>query len=232
VLSPWAQKGYVYKDKVCHASILAFTEWRFGLRPMTMRDAGALAENRIFLDAFDFAAQPREPAQLPLPAFDPLSLSADCVGGDFAPELPETPLPGSGSSKSQRLAHEDLFQAGERGLLGFDQRDKAKGRVLDAVRRAQAGNGGPKYVPTGSCPTAVLGESTAQPAAGAKPSAPPAQAQRGSALAATGGDELQRLGVGVAALGGAAGAAALRRRWSQNGDDGKHGEEDRATNRR
>jgi hypothetical protein len=218
VISPWAKKGHVYKDKVCHASVLAFVEWRFGLRPMTMRDAGALAENRIFLDAFDFAAAPRPPANLPVPAFDPLSLSADCLGGDFAPELPETKLPGSGStSKAQRLAHEDLFKAGELGLLGFDERHKAKARVLDAVHRAQAGNGGVRYVAAAACPTTVLGSTTAQPPPGANPP-PPAGGQQGGRLAATGADEVARLGVGAAVLGAGAGAAMLRRRLAPETD--------------
>jgi phospholipase C len=226
VLSPWAKKGYVYKGKVCHASVLAFVEWRFGLRPMTMRDAGALAENRIFLDAFDFKAAPRAPVNLPVPAFDPFSLSVDCLGGDFAPELPETKLPdpskpSTASAKAQRLAHEDLFQAADRGLLGFDDRSKAPRRVLDAVKRAQAGNAGTRYVAAASCPTSVLGQTTSHPSAGGgQPATPPAAGQQPGRLAATGGDEEMRLGLGAAILGGAAAAGALRRRSRDGDDDG------------
>jgi len=215
VISPWAKKGYVYKDKVCHASVLAFVEWRFGLQPMTKRDASALAENRFFLDAFDFTGKPREPVQLPLPAFDPLSLSADCVGGDFVPELPETKVPGvSTQSKAARLAHEDLFKAADLGLLGFDERGKAQARVLDAVRRAQAGNGGKRVSAAAACDASVLGNqvSAAPNSGGSAPSAPGAGAAAPSELPATGSDDVKRLGLGAAALTAAAGATTLHRR--------------------
>jgi hypothetical protein len=219
VISPWAKPGYVYKDKVCHASVLAFVEWRFGLRPMTRRDASALAENRFFLDAFDFAGKPHETVELPLPAFDPLSLSVDCFGGDFAPELPETKLPGSqsSSSKAQRLAHEDLFKAADLGLLGFDRRATAQASVLDAVRRARAGNGGVRVSAATTCDATVLGTSASQPPSGGSPPASPSGAGAPPAqLAATGDNGALRLGVGAAAIGAAAGAAALRRRTRES----------------
>ena len=203
VLSPWVKKRYVYKEKVCHASVLGFAEWRFGLRPMTLRDAGALAENRIFLDAFDFVAQPRPPVDLPVPAFDPASLDLDCFGGNFQPDLPQL--------KPQ--AHDELMQAADAGALGnLDQRDRVRERFLRAVDVAKAGNGGTPYVASASCATVVAGETATRPSPGGSP--PPAADDRRakSRLAATGEDERLRLGLGTAALGGAAGAALLRRR--------------------
>jgi len=55
VVSPYARRGYVDHTPNDHTSILKFIEDRFGLSPLTSRDAAAngLAE------AFDFAAPPR-----------------------------------------------------------------------------------------------------------------------------------------------------------------------------
>jgi phospholipase C len=41
VLSPWAKRGVVNHTRLGHESILKFIEYRFGLRPLTVRDARA-----------------------------------------------------------------------------------------------------------------------------------------------------------------------------------------------
>jgi phospholipase C len=50
VISPWARKGHVESAPLDHTSILRFIEWRWGLAPLSQRDA--LATNLAV--AFDF----------------------------------------------------------------------------------------------------------------------------------------------------------------------------------
>jgi phospholipase C len=61
IVSPYARRGMVAHGQYEHASILKLIEWRFGLAPLTERDAGA----DTFLEAFDFAQPPRAPIALP-----------------------------------------------------------------------------------------------------------------------------------------------------------------------
>jgi len=50
LISPYARKGFVDHTLYDTTSILTFIEWRYGLQPLTDRDAGA---NNL-LAAFDF----------------------------------------------------------------------------------------------------------------------------------------------------------------------------------
>jgi phospholipase C len=50
LISPYARKGFVDHTYYDTTSILKFIEWRYGLEPLTGRDAGA---NNL-LAAFDF----------------------------------------------------------------------------------------------------------------------------------------------------------------------------------
>ena len=61
VVSPYARRGVIGHGQYDHASILKLIEWRYGLAPLTERDAGASA----FLEAFDFSQPPRPPITLP-----------------------------------------------------------------------------------------------------------------------------------------------------------------------
>ena len=55
VISPFARAGYIDSTVNDHTSILKFVESRFGLSPLSTRDAAANG----FLEAFDFAQTPR-----------------------------------------------------------------------------------------------------------------------------------------------------------------------------
>ena len=52
IISPWSPRGAVAKDVYDHTSVLKLIEWRWNLRPLTNRDAGA---NNI-AEALDFDA--------------------------------------------------------------------------------------------------------------------------------------------------------------------------------
>jgi phospholipase C len=52
IVSPWARKGFVDSTPYDHTSILKFIEWRWGVAPLSTRDA--MAWN--LLPAFDFGA--------------------------------------------------------------------------------------------------------------------------------------------------------------------------------
>jgi phospholipase C len=55
-ISPYSRKGYVHQDgPYDHTSILRFLEYRFGLEPLTERDANA----RNIGEVFDYAQAPR-----------------------------------------------------------------------------------------------------------------------------------------------------------------------------
>jgi len=60
LVSPYARRGYVGHETSDFASILAFIEHNWNLRPMATRDAVA----NDLTEAFDFAAPPRDPVLL------------------------------------------------------------------------------------------------------------------------------------------------------------------------
>jgi phospholipase C len=62
IVSPFAKKGYVSHTQYEFSSVLKFIEERFGLAPLTNRDA--LANDTT--DSFDFTQSPRPPLVLPV----------------------------------------------------------------------------------------------------------------------------------------------------------------------
>ncbi len=72
-ISPYARRHYVSHDVQDHTSVLKFIETRFGLPPLTARDASA---DNMF-DLFDFTrASFRTPPVLPTPKIDEKQLAA------------------------------------------------------------------------------------------------------------------------------------------------------------
>ena len=71
LVSPWAQRGYVSHVQYDHTSILSFIAQRFGLPPLSPREAAS----NSFETAFEFDAPPRE-----APAFGLASIPAAPVG--------------------------------------------------------------------------------------------------------------------------------------------------------
>ena len=61
VLSPFARPGHIGHEQYDHSSILKMVEWRFGLEPLSKRDASA----RNLAESFDFA-NPRKAPDLPI----------------------------------------------------------------------------------------------------------------------------------------------------------------------
>ncbi len=57
IISPYAKSAYISHTQYEFSSFLAFTEWLFGLSPLTTRDSKA----NNMLDSFDFNQQPRPP---------------------------------------------------------------------------------------------------------------------------------------------------------------------------
>lgn len=77
-VAPWAKAGAVSHVQFDHTSVLRMIEWRFGLEPLTVRDATA---NNLAL-ALDFTSTRRHVPTFAVPA------------GPFGvPCLPSTPLP-------------------------------------------------------------------------------------------------------------------------------------------
>jgi phospholipase C len=62
MVSPFAQRGAVGHAQYDHTSILKLVEWRFGLAPLTVRDAAAANPAELL----DFSAPNRVPPRLPL----------------------------------------------------------------------------------------------------------------------------------------------------------------------
>ena len=60
IISPYAKSGYVSHTVYDHTSVLKFIETRYGLQPLTSRDAAA----SNMLDSFDFAQAPQVPLLL------------------------------------------------------------------------------------------------------------------------------------------------------------------------
>jgi phospholipase C len=76
VISPMARRGYVAKDVYDHASVLAMIEWRWGLEPLTPRDAAA----RNLAEVLDFTRRDLGSPAYPVPPF----VGLPCAAGGFA----------------------------------------------------------------------------------------------------------------------------------------------------
>lgn len=79
VVAPWAQRGVVSHVVYDHTSVLRAIEWRWGLAPLTVRDATA---NNLF-EVLDFG-HPRRDA--PVFAVPPGPFGAPCQVGGLAAE--------------------------------------------------------------------------------------------------------------------------------------------------
>ncbi len=105
VISPWVRRGHVAHDVYGLESILKMIEYRFGLEPLTARDAKA----RNIAHAFDWRHRPRlEPPALPDP---PQVVSRPCA---LATALP--------SGAEQHHPVMDLVRSGWLERVGFDYR--------------------------------------------------------------------------------------------------------------
>jgi len=80
IISPYAKPGYISSTQYEAASILKFVEERFGLPPLTARDAGA----NDTTDAFDFNQKPLSPLVLK-PRSCPVSAAATVDFGKWFP---------------------------------------------------------------------------------------------------------------------------------------------------
>ncbi len=76
VVSPMARRGYVAKDVYDHASVLAMIEWRWGLKPLTPRDAGA----RNLAEVLDFSRRDLSSPAYAVPPF----VGLPCPAAGFA----------------------------------------------------------------------------------------------------------------------------------------------------
>ncbi len=116
-LSPYLRRGHVDHSVYGFESILKMIEYRFGLKPLTRRDAYA----RNIARAFDWRGKPRTPPELPTPA--------DVVG---------MPCPPGGAEQVQRPKDHDfvaLLKSGYLDALGFEVTGESAFRYPDSIRR-------------------------------------------------------------------------------------------------
>jgi len=78
LVSPWARRGVVSHEIHDHTSFLSFVQWRFGMAPLTSRNAAA----SDFVYAFDFSRMREDIPVLPTPPLD-AHLTALCMAGRF-----------------------------------------------------------------------------------------------------------------------------------------------------
>ena len=78
LISPVARRAFVAHDVFDHTSVLRFIEWRWGLEPLTARDAGA---NNL-ADALDFTRRNRRTTQY---AVTPGPFGAPCPSSEANP---------------------------------------------------------------------------------------------------------------------------------------------------
>lgn len=128
VASPFARRGFVAHPTYDHTSILKMVEWRFGLAPLTVRDAAA----RNMAETFDW-----EHPDTSIPdTFEPYD--ADILVGPICPggqplfpetiELPGLPVPVASSPATIAQAR----AAGHRAFAPHPDRDHDLSRLFEA----------------------------------------------------------------------------------------------------
>jgi phospholipase C len=79
LIAPWAPKGVVSHTQFDHTSVLRFIEWRWGLEPLTVRDATA---NNL-AEVLDFTQKRKRPPPLLMP---PGPYGRPCAPSPFPPD--------------------------------------------------------------------------------------------------------------------------------------------------
>jgi phospholipase C len=121
LVSPYARRGHVDHNIYGFESILKLIRYRYGIPPLTTRDAYA----RNIVRSFDFESKPDfEVPSLPDP---PQVVSSSCQGG--------LPLPGVGLNPLSRPRPKEhdlatLHSSGYLDRLGFDYRPATPGRTF------------------------------------------------------------------------------------------------------
>ena len=83
IAGPWAKRHTVDSTTYEHSSITKFIEWRFGLKPLTPRDAAAA---NPAASMFDFRRPDFSLPHLPIPEFDPVALATSLTGLALLPD--------------------------------------------------------------------------------------------------------------------------------------------------
>ena len=112
LVSPYARRGHVDHNVYGFESILKLIRYRYGIPPLTVRDAYA----RNIVQSFDFESKPNfEVPDLPDP---PQIVGQSCQGGLPVPDPGLQPLPVAQRPKEHDLAA--LYSSGYLERLGFD----------------------------------------------------------------------------------------------------------------
>ena len=124
-ISPYLRRGYVDHGRYGFESILKMIEYRFGLRPLTRRDAYA----KNIARSFDWVSKPRlAPLALPTPAH---VMSAQCSNRPPSPKVNST---GTGEAAApQRPEPHDmtaLLTSGYLDRLGFKYEPATAARIF------------------------------------------------------------------------------------------------------
>ncbi|MGH7858323.1 MAG: alkaline phosphatase family protein, partial [Candidatus Binatia bacterium] len=138
--SPFSRRGCVGTSLYDHTSILKLIEWRFGLLPLTLRDAGAnnLAEVLDFENPIvDLPAE--EPPFVPVHGaglYCSVSQVPEATEGENPLEpVPDAPVPAlavpAGGAGASSQPHPELLALADAGFFGdLDMRERAKLGVL------------------------------------------------------------------------------------------------------
>jgi phospholipase C len=126
LISPWARRG-VAKRVHDHTSALKFIQWRFGLPPLSTRNA---TTNDI-LYAFDFSAPRLDLPDLPRPPIDN-GLTALCLAGKFIGPKDPINYPGGGGMESATAWGEAELSPAARALTNAASRADAADDIPDA----------------------------------------------------------------------------------------------------
>ncbi len=94
LVSPWSRPGHVGHNVYDHTSILKMVEWRFGLKPLTKRDAAArnLAESLDFSKPLPAPTLPVVPDPGPHACQPPIGTNPMGLEDPFWRELADSPL--------------------------------------------------------------------------------------------------------------------------------------------
>lgn len=136
VVSPWARRGVVSSGVKDHTSWLRFVQWRFGLPPLSVRNAAAAN----LLEVFDFDAPVRtDVPDLAMPEVD-AALSSWCWLGDHMRPAADYhfAMPGGEGPESPQAWAQGEAPGGGARPVGADAPSGADVDVDAAYRAAQA----------------------------------------------------------------------------------------------